>query len=297
VIAFLKRAGTYAGLGFVWLAHLLPTPWIRGIGYALGSILHRFGRGRVADINLRLAFPDMPEAERRALGRAHFRALGRASMELSVLWFGSDERVLGMVRLKGREHLDALANNVPVIMFAPHFVGLNMGGARVAHTWQDSASIYSRQKNPVVDKYLLHGRLRFGRPKLISRQDGMRPIVRAIREPLPFYFLPDMDFGPRDALFVPFFATPAATVTAVPRLAKLTGAKVVPVVSRMTPEGYEVECYPAWEDYPTGDLEADVRRMNAFIEARVREMPEQYFWAHKRYKTRPEGEPSPYRKN
>jgi len=294
--ALVRRAGSYAGLGFVWLVHFLPISWIRGIGHGLGAILYRFGRGRVTDINLKLAFPEMPEAERLALGRAHFRALGRAAMELSVLWFGSDRRVLGMVKLKGREHLDRYANKSPVIMFAPHFVGLNMGGAQVAQSWPDAASIYSRQKNPVVDKYLLHGRLRFGRPVMISRQDGMRPIVRAIRKPLPFYFLPDMDFGPRDALFVPFFATPAATVTAVPRLAKLTGAKVIPVVSRMTAEGYEVECHAAWENFPSDDLEADVRRMNAFIEERVREMPEQYFWAHKRYKTRPPGEPSPYRK-
>jgi KDO2-lipid IV(A) lauroyltransferase len=295
--AWLRSAGTYAGLAFVWLVHLLPNAGIRAIGHGLGAVLYRFGRGRVTDVNLKLAFPDLPEAKRHALGRAHFRALGRASMELAVLWFGTDRRVLGMVRVKGREHLDLYANKVPVILFAPHFVGLNMGGALVAHTWPDAASIYSRQKNPVVDRLLLRGRLRFGRPKLISRQDGMRPILRAIREPLPFYFLPDMDFGARDALFVPFFATPAATVTAMPRLAKLAGAKVVPVVSRMTPEGYELECYPAWENYPTGDLAADVRRMNAFIEERVREMPEQYFWAHKRYKTRPPGEPSPYRKS
>lgn len=294
--ALLGRLGTYAGLGFAWLVHLLPLSWIRAIGHALGSLLYRFGRGRVTDANLRLAFPELSESERRALGRAHFRALGRASMELSVLWFGSDANVLGMVKLKGREHLDPLANKVPVIMFAPHFVGLNMGGACIAHTWQDSASIYSRQKNPVVDRLFLRGRLRFGRPKLISRQDGMRPIIRAIREPRPFYFLPDMDFGARDAFFIPFFAAPAATVTAMPRLAKLAGAKIVPVVSRMTPEGYELECYPAWDNYPTEDLAADVRRMNAFIEDRVREMPEQYFWAHKRYKTRPAGEPSPYRK-
>jgi Kdo2-lipid IVA lauroyltransferase/acyltransferase len=295
VSALLRRLGTYAGLGAVWVVHFLPAPWIRALGAGLGSLLYRFGRGRVTDVNLRLCFPEMTEAGRKALARAHFRALGRASLELSVLWFGSDARVLGMVRIKGREHLDALAGKVPVIMFAPHFVALNAGGARIAHTYPDSASIYSRQKNPVVDHLFLKGRLRFGRPKLISRQEGMRPILRAIRERLPFYFLPDMDFGPRDAVFSPFFAATAATVTAMPRLAKLAGAKIVPVVSRMVPEGYEVECYPAWENYPTGDLEADVRRMNAFIEDRVREMPEQYFWAHKRFKTRPPGEPSPYR--
>jgi KDO2-lipid IV(A) lauroyltransferase len=112
-----------------------------------------------------------------------------------------------------------------------------------------------------------------------------------------FYFLPDMDFGPRDAIFVPFFGVPAATVTALGRLAKLSGASVVPVITVQHPTSYELVIHSPWENFPTGDIEADVRRMNAFIEDRVREHPEQYFWAHKRFKTRPPGEPSPYRRS
>jgi KDO2-lipid IV(A) lauroyltransferase len=166
----------------------------------------------------------------------------------------------------------------------------------VAWEFEGTASIYSRQKNPVLDRYLLRGRMRARSPLMLSRQDGMRPIVKALREGRALYFLPDMDFGARDALFTPFFGVPAATVTALPRLAQLGRATVLPVVARQTPSGYEVHVYPAWTDYPSGDLEADVRRMNAFIEERVREHPEQYFWAHKRFKTRPPGEPSPYRR-
>jgi KDO2-lipid IV(A) lauroyltransferase len=121
-------------------------------------------------------------------------------------------------------------------------------------------------------------------------------VIRVIKSGKPFYFLPDMDFGIRDAIFSPFFGVPTATITALPRLARLTGAAVIPVITRQEGDHYVARFYPAWTDYPGGELEADVRRMNAFIEDRVREMPEQYFWAHKRFKTRPPGEPNPYKK-
>jgi len=291
----LSRIGSHAGFAFLWAIHFLPTPWLGALGRALGRILYRFGRGRVTDVNLALCFPEMPEAERHALGRRHFEALGRNAIEMSIMWFGSEERVLDLVSIKGREHLDAQRGK-PTIMLAPHFVGLNMGGARIAHEFPGSASIYSRQKNPVLDRLFLKGRLRFGHPTLLSRQDGMRTIVKTLRDGRFLFFLPDMDFGPRDAIFSPFFGVPTATVTALPRLAQLGRATVVPAVAVQKERGYEIVVYPAWENYPSGDVEADVRRMNAFIEERVREMPEQYFWAHKRFKTRPPGEPSPYRR-
>ena len=291
----LSRIGSWTALAFLWAIHFLPTPWLGAMGRALGRLLYRFGRGRVTDVNLALCFPGMPEPERKALAKRHFEALGRNAIEMSVMWFASDERVLGLVSIRGREHLDRLKGR-PVILFVPHFIGLNMGGARIAHEYPGSASIYSRQKNPVLDRLFLKGRLRFGTPKLLSRQDGMRAIVKTLREGRLLYFLPDMDFGARDAVFSPFFGVPAATVTALPRLAQLGRATVVPAIAVQKERGYEMVVYPPWDDYPTGDVEADVRRMNAFIEERVREIPEQYFWAHKRFKTRPPGEPSPYRR-
>lgn len=291
----LSRLGSWAAFAFLWAIHFLPTPWLGAMGRALGRLLYRFGRGRVTDVNLALCFPGMPEPERRALAKRHFEALGRNAIEMSVMWFASDERVLGLVSIAGREHLDRLAGQ-PVILLVPHFIGLNMGGARIAQEYPGSASIYSRQKNPVLDRLFLKGRLRFGSPTLLSRQDGMRAIVKTLREGRLLYFLPDMDFGARDAVFSPFFGVPAATVTALPRLAQLGRATVVPAIAVQKERGYEMVVYAPWENYPSGDVEADVRRMNAFIEERVREIPEQYFWAHKRFKTRPPGEPSPYRR-
>ena len=290
-----RKLGTWLGVFVLWLVHFLPLRWIGAIGAALGSILYRFGRGRVTRVNLALCFPEMSEEERHALGAKHFRMLGRNAVELSIMVWGSAEQLLRLIRVEGLEHLKA-AEGRPIIALAPHFIGLNMGGIRVAYEYPGTASIYSKQKNPVLDRIFLKARTRFGEPHLVSRQEGLRSVIRVVKSGKPFYFLPDMDFGSRDAIFSPFFGVPAATITTLPRLAKLTGAAVVPVVTRQEGDGYVVRFYPEWKDYPSGDLQADVRRMNAFIEERVREMPEQYFWAHKRFKTRPPGEPSPYKR-
>jgi Kdo2-lipid IVA lauroyltransferase/acyltransferase len=292
---WLRRLGSEIAVFFLWLIHFLPLSWITAMGAALGSLLYRFGRGRVTDVNLALCFPQMPEEERKALGLRHFRMLGRSALELSKLVWGSDKDLLGMIHVVDMHHLESL-KGTPTIALAPHFIGLNFGGIRVAHVWPGTASVYSRQKNPVLDRIFWRARTRFGNPLLLSRQEGLRGIIRAIRHGKPFYFLPDMDFGARDSIFVPFFGVPTATITALPRLAELTRAKVLPVITRQVGDGYEVRFYPPWENYPTGNLEADVRRMNAFIEERILEMPEQYFWAHKRFKTRPPGEPSPYQR-
>jgi Kdo2-lipid IVA lauroyltransferase/acyltransferase len=293
----LRRLGSYLGVFVLWLTHFLPMRWIGAIGSAVGWLLYQFGRGHVTRVNLGLCFPQMSADERHALGLRHFRMLGRNALELSIMVWGRERELLGLVRLDGLEYLQAAAaGGRPVIVLAPHFIGLNMGGIRVAREYPGTASIYSRQKNPVLDRIFLKARTRFGDPHLVSRQEGLRSVIRAIRSGKPFYFLPDMDFGIRDAIFSPFFGVPTATITALPRLARITGAAIVPVITRQEGHGYVARFYPAWEDYPTDDLEADVRRMNAFIEERVREMPEQYFWAHKRFKTRPPGEQNPYKR-
>jgi KDO2-lipid IV(A) lauroyltransferase len=183
----------------------------------------------------------------------------------------------------------------PVIWLAPHFVGLDMGGVRLAMD-RTVASMYAASKDAVTGKMLLHGRSRFCSPILISKTDGIKPVLKALKDGIPFYYLPDQDTGRLNAVFVPFFGVPAATVSALPRLAKLTGAQVVPVVTHQLPggRGYRVTFYPPWDAFPSGDLEADVARMNTFIEARIRERPSQYLWLHRRFKTRPEGEASLY---
>ena len=283
---------TRLGLGLIWLLHWLPLALLAPLGRAAGLLLYALAgeRRRVVLTNLRLCFPDLREPQRVQLARNHFAVFTRSLLEHGILWWGSRERVLRMVRVEGLEHWLAVRER-PVIWLSPHFVGLDMGGIRLTAEFP-LVSVYSKQKNPVFDAVLLHGRTRLGPTELYSRQDGIRPVAKAIKKGLPFYYLPDMDFGERDSMFVPFFGVPAATITGLARIAAMTGAVVVPAVTTQLPggDGYVLRFYPAWDHYPGGDLAANTRRMNAFIEERVREMPEQYYWLHKRFKTRPAGE-------
>ncbi len=287
---------TRLALALVWLLHWLPLCLLAAVGRGFGRLLFALGRERrrITLTNLRLCFPQMTEVERQALARRHFEAFGRSILERGILWWSGRERIQRLVRIEGIEHWRAVADR-PVIWLAPHFVGLDMGGVRLT-TEFPLVSMFSRQKNPLVDALLLHSRTRFGNSPMASRQDGLKPVVREMRKGLPFYYLPDMDFGARDAVFVPFFGVPTATVTALSRLAKITGAAVVPCVTRQLPggAGYVATFHPAWQDFPGDDVEADTRRMNAFIESEVVKMPEQYYWLHKRFKTRPAGEKGVY---
>ena len=288
---------TRFALWLIWLVHRLPFRTVAKLGRGIGRLAYWIvvPRRIVVDINLKLCFPELSTAERRTLAKQHFSALGRALLERGILWYAPQERIERFVRFEDVHHLEAVLGR-PVVILAPHFVGLDMGGTLFAIHWK-AASMYGKQKNPDLDRAMRHGRERFGDPILISRQDGIRPIVRVIRDGFPFYYLPDADLGPKESIFVPFFGIPTATVPALSRLAQVGKAHVVPIITRQLPdgEGYAARFYPAWENYPTGDVEADTRRMNAFIEERVREIPEQYYWVHKRFKTRPSGEPPIYK--
>ena len=273
-----------------WCLHWLPLPLLRALGWGLGRLLYAVGRERrqVALTNLALCFPHLDETARRALARRHFVAFGRAFLDRSLGWWASEKRLRRLIHLKGEEHLQACAGQ-PVIILAPHFVGLDAGGTMMTLT-TPLVSVYSNQKNPVFNRLLLQGRQRFNQPTLLSRQDGMRKAVRCLRQGLPFYYLPDMDFGREDSIFVPFFGVQAATITGVSRLARLTGARVIPCITKQLARGYDVELLPPWADFPGESVEADTLFMNQFIESQVLTMPEQYFWVHKRFKTRPAGE-------
>ena len=284
------------GVALLWLLwRLLPASALGRLGEWLGVILYGVARSRVRVglTNLRLCFPELDEAARRRLLKAHFRALGRATLQETVSWWGSREDVERLTRFEGTEHVTPHLGK-PLIWLAPHFVGANIGGVRASIAYAPAVSMYATIKNPVIDRLMLHARTRFGESELYSRQDGIKPVLRAIKRGRPFYYLPDMDYGASDAVFVPFFGTPAATITGLSRIARASGAVVIPFITRQESGGYVTRFYPAWENFPTDDVEADTRRMNAFIEERIREIPAQYFWLHKRFKTRPIGEPSLY---
>jgi len=291
-------------VGLLWLVHFLPTRAVAAIGGATGAILFWLipERRRVTRVNLEKCFPGMPDEARERLARAHFRAFCRGAVDHALLWWAPRARIEKLVRIEGLEHLRALMvkpggkpGGPPLILLVPHFVGLDAGATRLACEI-NATSVYSRQKDAQVDALLHLGRSRFGDQRNFSRQEGIRPVLACMREGRPLYYLPDQDYGPRDAIFVPFFGVSAATIPGLSRIARVARAKVLPCVTRMLPRGagYVLRIEPPWDNFPTDDLAADTRRMNAYIEQRIAEMPEQYNWMHKRFKTRPAGEASFY---
>jgi KDO2-lipid IV(A) lauroyltransferase len=280
------------GVFILWLIHFLPFRIIVAIGNGLGTILYPLAteRRNVGDINLKLCFPAMKDETRERLLREHFKLFCRGLLERTILWWSSGTYISSLIRVEGVEHFEAVKDK-PSILLTPHFVGMDVGGQWIAqHT--DTVCMYANQKTPYLTELLLKKRARFRNQRLYSRQQGLRPILKGMRAGLPFIYPPDQDQGVKDGAFIPFFGVLAATMTSLPRIALMTNAKVVPSITRVLPEGegYVLTFYPAWENYPSGDDIADTRRMNEFIEQRILEMPEQYFWLHKRFKTRPSGE-------
>ena len=285
-------------IALMWLLHWLPLPILGRLGEALGSLLFIIMKPRrhITLTNLRLCFPDKTETERETLARRHFQAYARSALERGILWWASEARLKRLITVEPRVPVEVIKSG-PTILLCPHFVCLEIPGiALVLNSDLSICTIYSKQQNEVVDQALLQGRSRFRPVTLLAREKGVKPIIRAMRDGLPFIMLPDMDFGMRDAEFVPFFGVPAATLTATARIAAATHANVVPMITTFLPDykGWKTTFYPAWENYPGDDIVEATRRMNAFIEERVREAPAEYFWAHKRFKTHPPGTPNVY---
>lgn len=283
-------------IALLWLLHFLPSGAVAAVGNAVGAAAFWLipERRRVTRINLAKCFPAMSAEERERLARAHFRAFCRSLVDRAILWWAPRARIERLIRIEGLEHLRAAMGKpggAPVILFVPHFVGMDAGGTRIACEI-NVVSMYARQKDARANELLMRGRTRFGDQRLVSRQEGIRATISAMRAGRPFYYLPDQDYGPRDAIFVPFFGVSAATVPGLSRIARIAGARVLPCVTQMLPHGagYVLRIEPPWDNFPTQDLVADTRRMNEYIERRVLEMPEQYLWMHKRFKTRPAGE-------
>ena len=275
----------------------LPLPVLRGLGAVLGGLLYAVvaSRRRVASTNLALCFPHWSEAQRAQAVRDHFRVFAQAWLDRSWLWHGSPDLVRRRVRLLG--DLSDLQNaHQPVVVFAPHFVGLDVGWTMLALSVDRAfTTIYTQQSNERVDRWVERGRSRWGRVRLFRREAGVKTIISALRQGEALYLLPDMNFGTEESVFVPFYGVSAATVPSLSRFAQLGRARVVPVITRLTPEGYDVEVLPAWDDYPTGDTRADTATMNRRLEQMIDTIPTQYYWVHQRFKSRPPGEAGVYR--
>ena len=287
-------------LALLWLLHWLPLGLQSAIGWGFGALLLRLGRSRrrIARRNLELCFPEKSAAEREALLREHFGWLGRSLLDRGLLWHASPARLKRLIHVEGDIGLAARSEQ-PVMWLVPHFMALDVAGAATQlFQTQWAGSIYQAQSNPVIDAAMRRGRLRFGGGELFERHDqGALPLVRAIRKRrMAFINLPDMDFGRKETVFVPFFGVPASTLLAPSKMARALKMVVQPVVAEMLPggQGWRVRFGAPWTHWPTEDPAADAATMNAWIADEIRRLPAQYLWVHRRFKTRPEGEAGVY---
>ena len=284
----------------LYLIQLLPFRVIHFLADTVGSLAYYAvtPRRRVGRINLRKCFPEWSEAERNTVLKKNFQHMAKLMLEYGLCWYAEADRLRSFVSYQDKHYLDeALVAGEKVILLYPHFTAFEMA---VYTLNQDVPliSVYSHQKNKTLDDQILKGRHRYNNVFLIGRNDGLRTIIKHLRkESAPFLYLPDQDFGRNDSIFVRFFNIPTATISGLSRISAMTGAKIIPAIpTRQADNTVVLRFYPAWEHFPSEDVVADTQRMNDFIEARIREQPEQYFWLHKRFKTRPEGEADFYQK-
>jgi KDO2-lipid IV(A) lauroyltransferase len=288
---------SWVGVALIWSIGRLPFPILWGLGQVLGRIGYLVAADRrlVGRLNLEICLPERTPGERERILRDHFGWLGVAALSQGVGWGISRRRLERLVTIVNRGPIDArIAKGQPVIVLVPHFVGLELGGAAFTALVHPGVYMYQRIRNPVVDWRVRRARRQYG-SVAIERSDDLRGLVREIRGGTPFFYLPDQDAG-RRGIFVPFCGVLASTIPMLGRFAAMTGALVIPTIARFLPLGRGLELIfdPPLEPYPSGDPERDAELMNRVIESRIHTMPEQYFWVHRRFKTRPQGTDSIY---
>ncbi|MBB1075466.1 lysophospholipid acyltransferase family protein [Rhodoferax sp. 4810] len=298
VLLTLKHWPTWLLIGLLRLLVYLPFPILALCGYSIGQVLYFFNRRRrhVALTNIRFCLPELNEKQRRRLIRQHFGYLGQAAVCQGISWYSSRRRLSRIVRIKNRAIIDTyLAQQQPIIVLVPHFIGLELGGTAFTALVHSGMYMYQRLRNPIIDGQVKYGRTRFGSIP-IERHAKLRPVLRELKRGTPLFYLPDQDAGKRRGVFVPFCGMPAATVPTLGRLAQLSKARIIPAYARFLPwgMGLELRFGDALLDIPSGDDIADAARMNQLIEAELHTMPAQYFWVHRRFKTRPPGTAAVY---
>lgn len=286
---------TWTGLGLLWL--LAQTPWRfqLALGRTLGRLLHGCvrERRRIAAINLELCFPELSPTERARLLRDNFEALGISLFEMATGWWGPERRLRRLARVTGREHLDAaVEQGRGVILLQGHFLTTDIGGQLLGQSLPFTAT-YAPPKNPVMRR--LTERLRGRHLRNQIHHERVRDIIRELQANRIVWHGPDQSPGRRTAVEANFFGHPALSSTSTAKLARVSGAAVVPYHPvRLANGRYELRLEPALDDFPGDDLAAATQRVNDVIERHIRAAPEQYLWAHKRFKSRDRDAPDPY---
>lgn len=282
---------SWFGFGFLRLISLLPLPVIAMLGSSLGAIVFQLMRSRrtIAIANLAACFPEQSSRQHRATAKRCFQLIGTTTLSMGVNWWASPKRLNRLVSYEGKNHYeDALAQGRNIILLAPHAIALEMG-ALLLSTERPMITMYQHTRKKLLNDFVKAKRGRF-EGVLVERREPLRGLLKLIRAGNPFYYLPDQDAGDK-GIFVPFFGTEASTFSMLSKFAKVGNAVVLPVYTHILPKGagWHVVIGEALENYPSGDEFDDTARMNQVIESMVSSAPEQYFWVHKRFKTRPAG--------
>jgi KDO2-lipid IV(A) lauroyltransferase len=289
----------WLGLGLLWLVVQLPYPTLLTLGRGLGMVMYRVAgeRRRIAARNLELCFPQRSDAEREQLLRENFASTGIAFFEMAMSWWWPQERLKKLARIEGLEHLrQAQAEGQGVILMAVHFTTLEIGATLLGQRHAIDG-MYRAHANPLFDYIQRHGRERINLDAFAIEREDVRGMLRVLRAGRAIWYAPDQDYGRKQSLFVPLFGIPAATVTATSKFARLGKARVIPFTQMRLADGsgYRLTIHPPLEDFPGASEEDDCLRINQWIEQVISECPEQYLWAHRRFKTRPtEDDPGVY---
>ncbi len=282
------------GLGLLRLLSLLPLKLLRKIGAALGRLLLKLGKRRrhIAEVNLKLCFPKMKKNQRELLLKQVFENTGMGMLELAWCWYAPLKKLKTASVIRGQEHItNTIANGQGVLLLSFHFTSLELGAALLGTKQDNIVGMYRPHKNAIFDAAMSKGRSRTIEP--VAR-DNVRQLVKAMKQKKIVWYAADQNYGVQQGVFIPFFNIPAATITATSWFANKGNAKVIPMTHKRTEQGLEITIHPALENFPSGDDKEDARVNMAFLEDYLKQYPADYMWVHRRFKTRPEGEPGVY---
>lgn len=287
---------TWLLIGLWWLIAQLPYKAQQLLARCLSVILARFAKQRlhIARRNIELCFPELSKSEQQDLLDANMLSMSMALFETGMAWFWSPNRLRKRFHISGLEYLQRDDDHGTLLM-AMHFSTLEIGAAFMSLS-TNVDGMYRPHKNPVYDYVQRRGRERHNPTSEVVTRKDVRGMLRRLKHGRAVWYAPDQDYGPKQSVFAPFFGVEAASVTATARFATMTNARVVPFVQTRLDNGhYQVTIYPPLEHFPQGDERQDASTVNRFIEERILEQPEQYMWVHRRFKTRPTGQPSLYK--
>ncbi len=275
-----------------WMVPRLPIGFWRGLGALLGQLAWALqpARRRVTRTNIDACFPDLSPADHRRLVRKVFRETGTGLAECLLAWHGRSSQWANRYEIEGLSHL--LETPGAQLLLMAHYPTTELVCRIVNETLpKPAAMVVRKQPSATREAWIDAGRNAYAL-KTIEKKN-LRAMFRVLREGGRLMYGPDQNFSYQH-VFVPFFGIPAATLTATAMLAGRTGATVVPIWGYRDGGRYRIVVDPPWQGFPSGDEAADARRVNAWMEEKIRAAPAQYHWTHRRFRTRPPGEPPFY---